>query len=283
MFSLPTSLNKNKNTLSQITAFNEFIRNTGWTFSAFQHPSGQIGVENNVHSIAVDAWCSHLESQNYRIIKHRSDILNTLIDAYDLKSYLEIGVRDGSNFRKIDCEQKTGVDPSLDYPDIEDVVYVTSDEFFSSLAPDKKYDLIFIDGLHLEHQVTRDIQNSLKYLTSKGIIVMHDCNPPTVHHAREDSSDLSTPAKGKWNGTTWKAYVRERCANKDIYACVVDIDWGCAIISPSGPLKQDLYKKDSLEECLKYEYMDGNRKELLNLISVDDFISMTSLAHTGDA
>jgi len=227
---------------------------------------------SNIDPQIVSSWYDHLNKSGILVVSSRTDILNFLIHRYNLVSYLEIGVRDGNNFRNIRCLNKTGVDPSKEFPDIENVVYTTSDEFFSSLEGDVKYDLIFIDGLHLDHQVSKDIQNSLSHLYENGIILMHDCNPPTIHHAREDFSDLSTPAGGKWNGTTWKAYARERCTNKDIFACVIDLDWGCGLIHIQD--KQKLYNKDELDTCLEYTYMDENRKSLLNLISVDKFLSM---------
>ena len=54
-----------------------------------------------------------------------------------------------------------------------------SDDYFSSLDKTIKYDLIFIDGLHLEHQVDKDINNSLNHLSENGVIIIHDCNPIT--------------------------------------------------------------------------------------------------------
>ena len=245
--------------------------------------SGEL-IAHNVHLEIMSAWFKHLCQDGTHIIKTRTDILNNLIQRFNLNSYLEIGVRGEENFRRINCLDKTGVDPSLSYHgnnlpctipaaiENPDVVYATSDSFFSTLPLEKKYDLIFIDGLHLEHQVDKDLQNSLNHLSDRGFILMHDCNPPTVYHAREDVNDLSTPAKGKWNGTTWKSFVRARCTNKDIFACVIDLDWGCGLIHKMS--KQELYNVDDVETCLQYEYMHKNREQLLNLISVDDFLIM---------
>ena len=67
---------------------------------------------------------------------------------------------------------------------------MTSDEFFDFLRTnefDRKYDVIFIDGLHKSYQVKKDILNSLQFLNPKGYIVLHDCNPPTSWMAREDN------------------------------------------------------------------------------------------------
>ena len=254
--------------ISQHTAFQMFANSQNQTVQLSKTESGEVRMTN----IDPTSWFEYLSQNEILVMKTRTDILNILIHKYNLKSYLEIGVRDGNNFRKINCKDKTGVDPSLDFPGIENVVYTTSDSFFSTLSPEKKYDLIFIDGLHLEHQVTKDIENSLRHLTKNGFILMHDCNPPTVYHAREDANDLSTPARGKWNGTTWKAFVKARCTNKDIFACVIDLDWGCGLIHTMS--KQKLYDVDDLDVCLEYEYLRKNRKQLLNLVSPDDFLAM---------
>ena len=98
----------------------------------------------------------------------RKDIINHLIKKYDYKSYLEIGVRDpDATLNHIQVDIKDGVDPAgnCNYP-------IPSDDFFEQISINKKYDIIFIDGLHLEYQVTKDIQNSLKHLNEGGTIVM---------------------------------------------------------------------------------------------------------------
>ena len=61
----------------------------------------------------------------------RTHIINSLIEKYKFKNYLEIGVRhpDG-NFNLIDIEHKDGVDP-VPMGDNGEVNYpITSDEFF---------------------------------------------------------------------------------------------------------------------------------------------------------
>ena len=69
---------------------------------------------------------------------------------------------------------------------------MTSNRFFSQLDQEKilykniRFDVIFIEGLHLAEQVDRDISNALRYLKDDGFIVLHDCNPPLERHARED-------------------------------------------------------------------------------------------------
>ena len=107
-------------------------------------------------------------------------------------SYLEIGVRKReSNFNHIKAKYKYSVDPFVKLENKKDHFQIESDDFFKSLnkgnlfKSDIKFDLIFIDGLHLADQVERDIKNSLKYIKDDGFIVLHDCNPISEWHARQ--------------------------------------------------------------------------------------------------
>ncbi len=66
----------------------------------------------------------------------------------------------------------------------------------------KKYDIIFIDGLHVAYQVTIDLMNSLKHLTPGGFIIFDDVYP---HRENEqwsfDQRRLGVPL----TGDVWKA------------------------------------------------------------------------------
>lgn len=191
----------------------------------------------------------------------RTSIINHLIHKHKLNNYLEIGVRDGRNYEKIIAKNKTGVDP---YPskNIDGLHKLTSDEFFK--INKTKFDLIFIDGLHLEYQVDKDIKESLKILSNNGFIIMHDCNPPTEFHQRENYEiDGKFPP---WNGTVWKSFAKLRIKKVDLSLSCVDCDWGVGIIRK---IKQSKFE---LSGNLDFDFLDKNRVNLLNLISVSDFI-----------
>jgi len=194
-------------------------------------------------------------------IGNRTAIINHLIKKNNFKYYLEIGVRDLKNFNKIKIKNKLGVDPSPHRED-ENIITATSDDFFNKNV--KFFDLIFIDGLHLEHQVDKDIKNSLKFLNNNGFIIMHDCNPPTELHQRENYEiNGQFPS---WNGTVWRSFVKLRITNKNLSMSCVDCDWGVGIIKKH---KQQLFK---LNSKINYSLLEKNRKKLLNLISVTEFI-----------
>ena len=191
----------------------------------------------------------------------RTELINGLISKYGFKTYLEIGVntpsQPGYNWVGVNIPVKHGVDPNVDT-----TYKMTSDEFFESHI-NQKYDIIFIDGLHLFEQVYLDIINSLNNLEDGGIIVVHDCNPITeITQRRERASD-------SWHGDVWKAMVKLRIENPDIDICTVDTDEGCGIIKKGS---QTLLKVSEGTNIDEYSFLENNRKEALNLISVNEFI-----------
>jgi len=197
-------------------------------------------------------------------ITNRTSIINHLIKIYDYKSYLEIGVRDLRNFNSIMCENKTGIDPNPLKLN-KNIIIKTSDKFFFELDKKVKFDVIFIDGLHLEDQVDRDIENSILHINDSGTIIMHDCNPPSKFHQRKTYEvDGKLPP---WNGTTWRSFVKHRMINDKLTMCVVDCDWGVGIIKKG---KQNLLE---YKDKFSYSYLEKNRTKALNLISVDDFLN----------
>lgn len=203
----------------------------------------------------------------------RIDIINYLGKRFGYQSYLEIGIRNPQEcFDHISIPNKESVDPGVEFSINYAKYKHTSDEFFSLLdtgrldiPSDSKWDLIFIDGLHVSHQVERDIENSLRHLSEGGTIVLHDCNPPTEYHARCAYYDFSTPAGGFWNGTVWKAIYKLRCENDKVDVCVVDKDWGCGIVRRGS---QQLCQFDN--PYFEYDIFSENRRKHLNLISAEE-------------
>lgn len=206
----------------------------------------------------------------------RFDVINLLISKSKNENpiYLEIGVRNPiENFDKINCKTKYSVDPGIEFDENPVDFKLTSDNFFTELRKGKvltqdiKFDVIFIDGLHLADQVERDIQNSLEFIKEDGFIVLHDCNPSTEFHAREKHNFRISPAWSTWNGTVWKALYKTRL-NKNLSTCCIDSDCGIGIIS-----KIKLF--DSLEKdfnpFFEFHIFENNRTESLNLISFEEF------------
>lgn len=190
----------------------------------------------------------------------RTELINGLIQKNNYKTYLEIGVNSpaqpGYNWVGVDIPVKHGVDPNVDT-----TYKMTSDEFFEKHVS-QKYDIVFVDGLHLREQVYRDITNSLNFLNENGVIVVHDCNPVTeITQRRERASDA-------WHGDVWKAIVQLRIENPELEIYTVNTDEGCGIIKKG---KQELLKINEGENCYDYSFLEKNREKAINLISIDTF------------
>ena len=192
-------------------------------------------------------------------MKTRTDLLNFLAGKYNLQNYLELGVQVPElNFDKIKCKYKSGVDPDHE---AKATYQMTSDKFFKTWIYDETFDLIFIDGLHTAEQVQKDFENALKVISPNGFIVLHDCNPE-----KEEHTIVPRPTeRGHWNGDVYRFACRI-CSGNDF--CTVDIDNGCGVFT--GDYLYKFYRAPS------WQYFDTNRKELLNLISWDDFIAAHS-------
>ena len=117
--------------------------------------------------------------------------LNDLIENFNFKSYLELGVATGESWYNINCELKVGVDLNSGIK-IENVMTTTTDEYFKNLSEETKFDLVFIDACHEKSYVKKDFLNSFKHLNDNGIIVFHDIGPWT--------REIAEPWAGCGNG-----------------------------------------------------------------------------------
>jgi hypothetical protein len=192
----------------------------------------------------------------------RYHIINYLIEKYKLVNYLEIGVFKGENIREIKAPHKDGVDPGAEGYVIPEVNYpMTSDAFFDLIKghDEIKYDIIFIDGLHHADQVKKDIKNSLNHIVDGGFIVLHDCNPVSYE------AQLIPRQTIAWNGDVWKAFVDFKAHYPKMKCSVIDTDFGVGVIKVGERICtfQDNF--------WNWEYFNSNKKQLLNLITWDEF------------
>ncbi len=190
----------------------------------------------------------------------RTDIINAFIQKFGYKSYLEVGTQNPkSNFDLIEAECKVSIDP---FPKGEVTFVGTSDEYFESITDDVKFDIIFIDGLHHDDQVLKDIENSLNHLSENGTIVCHDCLPATELMQVRDMHD------GEWTGDVWKAIAEWRVETIDLDIKVVDTDYGCGIIRRGTNIP---YEPND-ENYKTYTYYNLHKQTMLNIISPEQFI-----------
>ena len=185
----------------------------------------------------------------------RLDMINYFIKKNDYKSYLEIGCDKNQIFSQITLNKKIGVDPYSGGN-----VRKTSDDFFEENV--EKFDLIFIDGLHVYEQVKKDIINSINFLNREGVILVHDCLPDTI------GKQAVPRYKMQWNGDVWKAIVDLRQRDDlEIHTCFVD--QGIGIIKKQ--INSSILKINKKTQDLKFSDFYHNHKEYLRIINLDEF------------
>ena len=182
----------------------------------------------------------------------RIEIIQNIINKQNYQNYLEIGCDKDENFSKIKIKNKIGVDPLQG-----GTIRKTSDEFFNSNT--EKFDIIFLDGLHTYEQTIKDINNSLKFIKSSGVIVIHDCLPKKIWN------QIVPRVYGHWNGDVWKAIVHSRTyQNADTYTCIADHGLGLIFKRKNKNLLEIKIKEF---KKLKFSDYYKNHKIFMNPIS----------------
>jgi len=193
----------------------------------------------------------------------RGTIIQKLVDYYGYKSYFEIGVRHFETFNSIKIDLKESLDHNPGY----NATYVgKSDDVFKTLPKDKKWDIIFVDADHERDQVLRDIKNSLNHLNENGTVVCHDMCPPNKMHLRWEYCNNS-----------WEALAKLRTTDPNLEIFTVDTDYGVGVIRRGSqklyvgdiPFRKEYNSGSNISE--EFEFLNNNKKELLNLISTDEF------------
>ena len=190
--------------------------------------------------------------------RNRLDLIKYVIKKNDYKNYLEIGCHNNEVFDKIGIE-KIGVDP------ISGGNYRgTSDKFFKENL--KKFDCIFIDGLHEYNQAKKDILNSIEILNKDGIIILHDCLPSSINHQRVPRTRYT------WNGDVWKAIVEARTwEHLDTYTVLAD--QGLGLIKKEKNSNVLNIGNVSFKK-LKYKFFYENYSKIMRTISYDKILEI---------
>jgi hypothetical protein len=148
----------------------------------------------------------------------RSEINQALLDCTGGRKYLEIGVATGATFHAINAAEKTAVDPRFLF-DIEaaraehsNSTYwpITSDEYFATCPAIPRFDVVFIDGLHVFEQVLRDFLNVLSHLQDRGVIIIDDVRPYSYASSLADEAvtrkirEATGDSDDAWMGDVFK-------------------------------------------------------------------------------
>ena len=185
----------------------------------------------------------------------RTDVIQAFIDGRQLSTYLEIGVSSGHSFLRVRAQRKIGVEPR---PRIGALKWLrwwireasnrrsvlirsTSEAFFAAppaVVQAEGIDIAFVDGLHTYEQALADVEGCLRHLNPGGVVLMHDCSPPSAAAATRASSPEDARGQGPegwdgtWCGDVYKAILHLRAQRSDLQVCVLDCDRGIGIVQP---------------------------------------------------
>lgn len=213
---------------------------------------------------------------------NRLQLIQFLMKQKKLANYLEIGVFSGHTFFKIKSKFKIAIDPDFrfgllrksgktilnPYNLYNKYFQKTSDDFFKEDAPglfsQKKIHIALIDGMHEYSFALRDVENTIKYLSGDGVIIIHDCNPKTETAGSTFEEWAKKGSIGIWNGDVWKTILHLRCLRDDINVFVLDCDHGLGIVTKGKPENKLNYNLEEIQG-FNYEDFNTNRERWINL------------------
>lgn len=205
----------------------------------------------------------------------RVRIIQAELDRFERPRYLEVGVYTGAVILSVRASIKVGVDPVIRIGALRRRLHpgarglelepLTSDSYFAGLAEEVRFDVVFIDGDHRHRQARRDIDNALKVLSSDGVVLVHDCSPPSEAAALADSEEALARGAAEWCGDVWRAIVALRVERPDLEVEVLDTDFGMGVIRrvPADRGQMALTGVSAAE--LTYGEMDSDRGRYLGL------------------
>jgi hypothetical protein len=185
------------------------------------------------YKVLLRKWSHHSDARKFEwdwgaINYNRIAVVNLLLSKFRDPAYLEIGCASNALFNSVPVQHKVGVDPVSGGTERK-----TSDEFFKSNT--RKFDVVFIDGLHTYEQARKDVINSINCLSDRGWIALHDMLPRdwTEHH-------IPLVTREVWCGDVWKVAF-ELSQTEGIDFKILKIDYGVGVFRL---LKKDVVLKD---------------------------------------
>ena len=106
----------------------------------------------------------------------------------------------------------------------------------------------------------RDVEHALDHLADDGVVLVHDCDPPTARAAAADPRDAGG---GPWCGEVWRTIVTLRATRSDLSIEVIDTDFGIGVIHKRPSPTLDV-EPESVAR-MTYEDLIADREWLLGI------------------
>ena len=227
----------------------------------------------------------------------KADIINSLAKANGWNSYLEICTSTtGLLYAKIDRQQLTtckrlqynclaGHDDGLSVDFTSASVDIL--ECVKKIKKAKlKFDIILVDPYHEYAFSYRDLEFAFGLLNPNGVLVVHDCIPPSLAMACAKDNG------GEWCGLTYKAFIDFVINNSSSLSYyTVNTDYGCGVIKRlafkeailNRFISQKKFKipisimkkwKKLKEDTETFNFFEQHQTVLLNLKSCKEFQAM---------
>jgi hypothetical protein len=223
------------------------------------------------------AHCQGAFDYDWAAIRYdRRAVVNLLLAANPNGDYLEIGCADNALFDAVMARRKVGVDPRKG-----GTHRMTSDDFFAAArqrgAEADRFDVVFIDGLHLYEQVRRDLDGALSVLKPGGWIAFHDMLPRDW--LEEHVPQIRTSG---WTGDGWKVAF-ELLASTDMAFRLLAIDHGVLVAKPltKNPQIPDL-STALAGERFSYLYRNFHQLPVVDYPEAADWVAACSTRRTVD-
>ena len=206
----------------------------------------------------------------------KMEIANLLAALHGFSKFLEISTgTTGNEFASVDATQfatvhRLAYNVRADFDDGLPIEWRSEtfdiDECVAKMERrGASYDIILVDPYHDYFCSRRDIEIAYRFLNDNGVIIVHDCLPPS-------NGDLISPTyvPGAWCGVTFVAYI-DFLMEKLPRFVTIDCDYGCGIIrksagdgDPFADLRDD-WLSARLEPEKAFRFLSDHKTALLNL------------------
>lgn len=165
----------------------------------------------------------------------KTDLINLIAKRLNFRTYLELCTRTtGNRYSEINRSHfNTSLRLMYNCPvsfddglpiDFRSVDFDIADALEQLKADNDQVDICLVDSWHTYDCTIRDLTAAYDLLADGGVLVVHDCLPPSESAA----SPIAKP--GDWCGVSYRAFLDFVIDRSGLDYCTVDIDYGCGII-----------------------------------------------------